>query len=153
MAGVLTIEELAARCHHYGDRAGRLFELAGQWSATAEGATTRLMLARLSTHWSTHVEWWSERLPSVDLAPATFDRLDRAEQRVTAALSALAAEGPTPLGLRGLHELVAQLQDDLTRWAQEHDPDVDAPTRRVLDLVLADLHRDLADLDTLADEP
>jgi hypothetical protein len=139
MAGVLTIDELAARCDHFGSRAAGLFELSGRWSAVAEHDQARTVLARLSTYCATHVEWWDQRRPSSNLPDGGSPALDDAAQRVAVATAALADEGPTALGLRGLHELLSQLSADLAQWAGEHDPDVDAPTVRVLELVLADL--------------
>ena len=143
MAGVLTIDELAARCGHFGHRAARLFELAGRWSSLAEDDMTRGVLARLSTYCGTHVEWWEQRRPALSLDAGGVPHLDESAQRVAVAMAALADEGPTSLGLRGLHELVTQLTADLADWAAGHDPDVDAPTVRVLNLVVADL-RDAA---------
>ena len=146
MAAQLTIDELAARCAHYRDRTARLFELAGHWSSVADDVEVRLMAARLSTRWADHVAWWTERMPSIDLVPAWSADLDEAARRAAVALSTLADEGPTPRGLQGLLELVAGLEQELSQWAGEHDADVDAPTRRVLDLVVTDLRRDLDDL-------
>jgi hypothetical protein len=69
------------------------------------------------------------------------------------AVQAVVGTGPTALGLRGLYELVAQLLDELGDWLAQHDPDVDAPTVRVLELVVSDLRRDLDDLAAIAPEP
>ena len=149
MAATLTIAELAARCRHYGDRAAELFEVSGQWSATAEADAVRVVLARLSTHASDHVTWWSQRLPSGEWPPVEPRALDETGERAARARAMLREDGPTPHGLRRLCEVVDDLADELRRWAAEHDADVDAPTVRVLELVLADLQRDSHDLHTI----
>lgn len=149
MAPSLTIDELGGRCHHYRQRAEQVFELAGHWSSIAEQSETRLAMARVSTHCSAHVEWWSQRVPSVDVEFTDQPQLTDAHQRVEVAIAALVQEGPTPLGVQGLCELMAQLCEDAERWEAEHDRDLDAPTGRVLDLVIADLRRDLGDLTVL----
>lgn len=139
MASVLTIDELAARCDHYGERASRLFELTGHWSAIAEPDIARVVLARLSTYCSMHVEWWQQRRPSVDLDEKAWPELDAAAERAAVALAALADGGPTPRGMQNLRTEMDRLSAELGEWAREHDPDVDAPTVRILDLVVADL--------------
>lgn len=145
MAATLTIVQLAARCRHYRDRAAELFEVAGQWSATAEADALRVVLARLSTHASDHVTWWSQRLPSGEWPPVG-SAFEEAGERAAQARAALREQSPTPHGLRRLCEVVDDLTDELRRWAAEHDADLDAPTVRVLELVLADLQRDGHDL-------
>lgn len=143
----LTIDALAARCEHYRQRSEALFEVAGRWSAIAQSDAERLVLARVATHWSSHAELWAERLP----APGFVSVATETVQAV--AIRAVAENGPTALGLQGLYELVAQLTDELGQWLARHDPDVDAPTVRVLELVVADLRRDLDDLVGRAGEP
>ena len=143
----LTIDTLAGRCEHYRQRSEALFEVAGRWSAIAHGDTERLVLARVATHWSSHAELWAERLP----APGSGIVVNGTLQAV--AVQAVVGTGPTALGLRGLYELVAQLLDELGDWLAQHDPDVDAPTVRVLELVVSDLRRDLDDLAAIAPEP
>lgn len=138
MDGSLTIVELAARCRHYRDRSASLFEVSGKWSATAGSAAERIVLARLCTHASDHVTWWSQRLPEGDWQSPEPGPLEDLTEDLT--------EGPTPQGLVRLCLVVDELAAELSRWAAEHDADVDAPTARVLELVLTDLRRDSADL-------
>jgi hypothetical protein len=149
----LTIHALAARCQHYRQRSESLFELAGRWSAIAEGNTDRVVLARVATHWASHAERWAERIPAHGSGTSTMPDTDDAWQRWSVAVQAVTEAGPTALGLRGLYELVAQLADELENWLAHHDPDVDAPTVRVLELIVSDLRRNRADLAGIAPEP
>lgn len=149
----LTIDALAHCCQHYRQRSESLFELAGRWSAIAEGDTVRVVMARVATHWASHAELWAERLPTHSAGATTHPDLDDAWRRWSVAVQAVAEAGPTVLGLRGLYELVTQLADELVDWLSHHDPDVDAPTVRVLEVIVSDLGRDRNDLAALAPEP
>lgn len=146
MAQTLTIHQLAVRCALVLERTQRLFELVGQWSATAPHHEARITLARVATHAATHVEWWTQRMPQVEGPLHDSDDLLTGGAHWNAALTALAEEGPTPLGLEGVAELLGRWIDEFARWASQHDPDLDAPTSRVLELALADLQRDRDDL-------
>lgn len=146
MADALSIQQLAARCTMVLERTQRLFELVGQWSATAPHDTVRITLARVTTHAATHIEWWTQRIPQVEGPLDDTDDLLSGLAHWSAAMTALAEEGPTPLGLEGVADLLGRWIDEFVQWVSQHDPDLDAPTVRVLELVLADLQRDRDDL-------
>jgi hypothetical protein len=150
MAAALTIHQVAARCALVLERTRQLFELVGHWSATAPHDVMRITLARVATHAATHMEWWTQRQPHVDGALDDADEVLSGHAHWEAALRALADQGPTSLGLQGVAELLGRWIDEFAQWASQHDPDLDAPTVRVLELVLADLQRDRDDLLTVA---
>lgn len=146
MPEALTIHELADRCEWALERTQRWFELMGAWSSVADGDLKRVVLARVATHAAAHVEWWAQRVPAVDGVARATSATDTEQNHWAVAITALAGEGPTALGLQGAAELLTRWIDEYARWIAVHDPDLDAPTVRVLELVLSDLTRDRDDL-------
>jgi hypothetical protein len=130
------VAELAARSR---DRHLAIFAVAGEWARTTPGPDRR-WLARTAHEHAWHAQLWAARSPVVPglepsdvatdgLVDATRTRLDAAD--AAGRRSAVAA-------------LVAELADDLRATRMRVDADLDAPTARVLELVLADLDRQLA---------
>jgi hypothetical protein len=145
VAQALTIHELEGRCRQHLVRCERLFQLVGRWSAIADDPPLRIVLARVATHLATHTEWWTARLPVINggrVLHGVDAGTEALGQHWATVLAALAEQGPTTLGIEGVAEALGRWIDDLVDWVAQHDPDLDAPTVRVLELVVGDLQRD-----------
>jgi hypothetical protein len=157
--------DVAETIEHSGRRIGRhawvemrLFETLGGWSGTVPDPRARAMLARQSHHHAWHAELWHDLLPALPHLPRSEMVVpDETDAEVVATLNSLDASDPdaasddataarlTAAYHLALPHLIATYTDHL-----EHTTVItDAPTTRVLRLILADLADDRAAGDDL----
>lgn len=135
MADPGTITDLVERVDAYLQTEHFLFEVTGELARRERSdAATAVVLARLSAHHATHVELWRARRPEGYGMPVP---------------PVLTPHGPQPVPSLTT-DLVDTVLPALLQTYEAHldavDPAVDAPTHRVLRLVIADLRDDLASL-------
>ena len=123
-----------------------LFETLGGW-ATADDAHTspgvRPFYAAWAQHHAWHAELWAARHPSTPLADLD-GATSTARTRLTAVADTLGALGTDAERLAFLAgQVLHQLANVLAEHRSRIDERLEAPTARVLDLVLTDVHRDL----------
>jgi hypothetical protein len=148
-----TIHGLAERVAAYRALDLLLFEVIGAWITDSTAATLRPFYAAWSQHHSWHADLWAGRfpaIPDVDLHAVT----GQAAVRFADVRAAFAAsdDPDTETGANTdaqrirlfATELLPQLEAVLTDHRVEVVPELDAPTARVLDLVLDDIRRDTA---------
>lgn len=141
----MTIADLARRIADWGALEYAAARLLGEWIPVVDPPRLRPVLAGWADHFAWHVSLWDSRAPAitgVDLvAGSPPDRpipvVDHAGG-VEALISALANEYWEPL------------IDELDTVAAGIDRRLDGPTARVIDLVLTDLRRDLAEARSVA---
>jgi hypothetical protein len=117
-----------------------VFTVAGEWARITPGPDRR-WLARTSHEHAWHADLWASRFPVVpglDLADATA-AASSALASTTASLDATDRPGRRAAISAVIESLAAELGATRARV----DGDLDAPTARVLDLVMADLGRQL----------
>lgn len=140
----ISIHDLADRIACYRALDLLLFEVIGAWITEATAAPVRPYYAAWSQHHAWHAELWAGRfpvIPDVDVHEATTAAAERMEP-VAAALRSTDTE-TARISLLADH-LLPQLTTILEQHRDEVAPQLDAPTARVLDLVIDDLQRDMA---------
>ncbi|CAN5483586.1 hypothetical protein BH23ACT3_BH23ACT3_12220 [soil metagenome] len=145
-----TIHGLAERVAAYRALDLLLFEVIGAWITDSTAANLRPYYAAWSQHHSWHADLWAGRfpvIPDLELETAT----ERASERFTAVRAvflASDANADTHTDAQRIRLLAAELLPQLEAILVEHRanvvPEFDAPTARVLDLVLDDVRRDAA---------
>lgn len=152
-APITTIEGLTHRVAAYRSLDQLLFETLGGWATAGADQTSpgvRPFYAAWSQHHGWHAELWSSRQPrnphgDVDDASAA------ARARLAPVADAIEELGTDAARLTFLAEhLFPQLAAVLTDHREQIDEHLDAPTVRVLDLVLTDVGRDLESAQRLA---
>jgi hypothetical protein len=118
-----------------------LFEAFGRWISTTSHARAKPMLAAASRRHAWHAELWRERFPTTPDADVDAS-VAHARSKLGPLVDALAAFDP----LRAGPGRLAVVDHAATELAREYrtaldaiDPLLDAPTIRVLTLVLGDL--------------
>jgi hypothetical protein len=143
-----TIHGLAERVAAYRALDLLLFEVIGAWITDSTAANLRPYYAAWSQHHSWHADLWAGRFPVIpDLeVQAATDHAAGRFAGVRAAFSGGDAERETDTGRISLlaTELLPQLEAILVEHRAEVVPELDAPTARVLDLVIDDVRRDTA---------
>lgn len=136
----------------------RLFETLGRWSGLVPDGRSRALFARQSQHHAWHAGLWKDLLPALPHLPdSELIVPDEHDAEVVAGLDALDGDDATAASARSTTARLAAvyglvLPHLTTTYAVhlEHTTEVtDAPTRRVLRLVLADLADDQAAGDAL----
>lgn len=141
----MTIDELARRIADWRALELAAARLLGEWIPVVEPARWRPVLAGWADHLAWHVDLWDTRapaIPGVDLLADTptgrsAPVVDRAAG-VDALIDVLVTEVFEPM--------IAELD---TAGASI-DPRLDAPTARIIGLILDDLRRDLAEARSVA---
>jgi hypothetical protein len=131
------VADLAAR-----SRARHLlvFTVAGEWARTTPGPDRR-WLARTAHEHAWHAGLWADRSPVVPGLEPSDAATDGLVEATRAGLDATDDAGRRAAVVAH----VEALADDLRAVRDRVDADLDAPTARVIELVLADLDRQLAD--------
>jgi hypothetical protein len=118
-----------------------LFEAFGRWISTTSHASAKPMLAAAARRHAWHAELWRERFPTI--ADVDVDEaIAAARSHLSPLVDALAvfdalSTGP---GRLAVVEVAATALERAYRTAlAANDPQLDAPTARVITLVLADL--------------
>ena len=118
-----------------------LFEAFGRWISTTSQASAKPLLAAASRRHAEHAELWRERfpvIPGADLDAAVADaRSDIGPLVEALAMFDALPSGPGRLAVAGI--AVTELARHYGDARATIDPLLDAPTSRVLALVLADL--------------
>ena len=141
-APLTTIHGLADRIAAYRALDLLLFEVIGSWITDATAVPVRPYYAAWSQHHGWHADLWAGRYPVIpdrDVHTATEAATARFEP-VIEALRALDSDADR-IGMLADH-LLPQLATILEQHRNEVVPELDAPTARVLDLVIDDLGRD-----------
>jgi hypothetical protein len=137
----MLLEDLARRIAMHRATDAVLFEHLGGWVASTRDAALKPLLAAWAGHHSDHLDLWADRFPAVAGLDLDVDtrtaraRLASTEQQLTGAASdreRLVAA----LVVLDRHEAACSTD------RAGVDQLLDAPTARVLDLVLADLRAD-----------
>lgn len=139
-----TLHHLAGRIAAYRALDLLLFEVIGSWITNATAAPLRPYYAAWSQHHGWHADLWAGRFPVVpdlDVHDATAEAGRRIEP-VATALRAADSDTERVHLLAG--HLLPQLAAALGQHRDEIVAELDAPTARVLDLVIDDLRRDIA---------
>lgn len=146
----MDIESLAVRAGRSAWVERRLFELLGAWvTTTADPAAKRLFASHCHQH-AWHADLWCDRIPvlrhieadSVVVAPS---------DAVAALLDDIASLEESPGRVSAVYGVVLPaLVEAYGEWLDDTDAAVDAPTARVLTLVLNDLTAAVRDGDALA---
>ena len=118
-----------------------LFEAFGRWTSTTAQASAKPTLAAMSRRHAWHAEMWRDRFPLIPDADADASVADE-RARLGRLVDALAVfdtlpSGPGRLAVAGV--AAAELAHEYRAVAGSIDPLLDAPTARVLDVVIADL--------------
>jgi hypothetical protein len=118
-----------------------LFEAFGRWISTTSQASAKPALAAASRRHAWHAELWRERFPAIP--DADVDGAVAGERATLSALiAALATFDALPSGpgrLAVTDYVTTELGREYRTALAANDPLVDAPTTRVLTLILADL--------------
>ena len=143
-SSVATIHGLAERVAAYRALDLLLFEVIGAWITDSTAANLRPYYAAWSQHHSWHADLWAGRFPAIpDLEIG--DATDGAAERFAAVRDAFATAAADTERIRLLAaDLLPQLEETLMAHRAAVVPEIDAPTARVLDLVLDDVRRDAA---------
>lgn len=132
-----TIHDLARLAARERARSIVLAEATGRWLAEADPAAQSRFWAHATSRHGWHAELWAGRFPAIpgfDLDPATAE--------ASPDTSPLADELATTPATDRLGRYLAALDVvavELRAQRDRLDPELDAPTARVLDLVLADV--------------
>jgi hypothetical protein len=138
----MLLHELADRIASHRATDAVLFEHIGAWVTSTPDAALKPLLASWAGHHGEHLDLWADRfpaMPGLDVEAATRDeraRLAAAEQQLAGATSDRER-------LTAALDLLRRLESACATDRADVDPLVDAPTARVLDLVLADLRADI----------
>jgi hypothetical protein len=143
MAEPGTLADLIERVDRYTAVESALFEQTGL--AARRGGTTATLLAGISAHLAWHVELWRERRPHVGPVASVVD--------LPGSTSAQVDPDPRAVLEELAHVTLPPLIDSYEVHQALVDELVDAPTARVLRLVLADLRDDLARVREFLNEP
>lgn len=137
-----TIHELADLTARHRALALLLAETAGRWIVESPEADAKPSWAAAASRHAWHAELWAERFPAV--LGADLD-LDLATTTARAELDVLAADldaaTSTTERLARYREVVDRTADALSDIRVALDERLDAPTARLLDLVVTDLRR------------
>ena len=118
-----------------------LFEAFGRWISTTSQASAKPMLAAASRRHAWHAELWRERFPmiaDVDVDEAIADARSHLRPLVDAlAVFDTLSTGPGRLAV--VEVAATELESAYRTALAAIDPQLDAPTARVITLVLADL--------------
>lgn len=142
----LTLDALARRVGRYCWIEMRAFEALGSWTATVPEPDITALLATHSRQRAWHAELWHDLLPVIgEAAPERFVEPGHAAATFATALAALPADDDpaTPAAtisrLAGAYRVLApRMVAAYQRHLATTSPVADAPTTRVLRLVLAD---------------
>lgn len=135
-----TIHGLADRVAAYRALDLLLFEVIGSWITETTSANLRPYFAAWSQHHAWHAELWAGRFPSVpdiDLSSHT----DSAAGRLAAVHESVPQTDVDRIRFLA-DELLPQLEAILVEHRATVVTELDAPTGRVLDLVIDDIRRD-----------
>ena len=138
----MLLHDLAGRIASHRATEAVLFEHIGAWVRSTPDAALKPLLAAWAGHHGEHLDLWADRFPAVpgvDVEKATRDeraRLAPAERQLASATSDRERLTAALDVLRTLESACATDRADV-------DPVLDAPTARVLDLVLADVRADI----------
>jgi hypothetical protein len=141
-SGPPTIHELAHRVAAHRALHLLVFAVAGEWARSTPGPDRR-WLARTAHEHAWLADRWAERFPVVpglDLDEATATATAAMDERRTRLL-----DTPPDARREAVAALLRTFADVLRAERDAVDPDLDAPTARVLDLAIADTERQLAD--------
>lgn len=136
----MTITELARRIARWRALEYAAARTLGEWIPVVDPPGLRPVLAGWSEHFAWHVSLWDDRAPAVIGVDLLGD--------LPAGGSTTVVDVDIAAGVDGLisvlmAEVWQPLIDELSGLAAVTDPRLDGPTVRVVDLVLADLRRDL----------
>ena len=148
VAGLFDVETAARRLGHYKWFEMRLFEIAGGWVALTPEVDVKARLGANCSHHAWHAELFHQRLPELaDLHPAGLTAPANEEvARFVDALAAPVEPSRTLERLVGLYRVaVPWAASAYTFHLNRSSTVADAPTMRVLQLVLADLAADERD--------
>ena len=137
----MLLHDLAGRIASHRATDAVLFEHVGAWVTSTPNAALKPLLAAWAGHHGEHLDLWAERFPAVpgfDVEAATRDE----RERLAAAEQHLAGATSDRERLTAALDLLQRLESACAMDRAEVDPLLDAPTARVLDLVLADLRAD-----------
>ncbi len=139
-----TIHELAERIARWRALDLMLFEACGRWTTDTPDGTAARLWASIAQHHAWHAALWAERLPmlpGLDLDDATGHAHRRSVTDIASALgeAVTTIDRLDVIGTTVLPNHAA----DLDATATATDPDLDAPTHRVLTLVLADVRSEI----------
>lgn len=131
-----------------------LFETLGWWTSTTTQAGAKPTLAAASRRHAWHAGLWRERFPLIPDADAD-ELVAGARSRLGPLVDALGTfdalpSGPGRLAVAGV--AAAELVRDYRVVTDSIDPLLDAPTARVLELVIADLEAAPTPTGELADD-
>lgn len=123
----------------------------GRSIPTIEPVELRAVFAGWAAHHVWHAELWEQRYPAIDGWAPVADMTSIGDVDAFAPAAATAPAADDPVGLIGwlIGQVWTPLIAELERTADAIDPALDAPTLRVIELVLADLRRDLAEAGAL----
>jgi len=118
-----------------------LFEAFGRWTSTTSQAGAKPVMAAISRRHAWHAELWRERLPLIPDADAD-ELVAGARSHLGPLVDALATfdalpSGPGRLAVAGV--VAPELARQYRAVSDAIDPMIDAPTHRVLELVIGDL--------------
>lgn len=133
--------DLVSSAHRMGQQrwfAQRLFEIMGGAVADVPEADVKRMLASHGSVIAWHAQLWHDRIPAIP--GITVDSVTRpANDAACAFVAAVATPGDTIHRLVGLYRVALPAALALhAAWRDAIDPLLDAPTCRVLDLILRD---------------
>lgn len=140
MTAESTVARLATHCRIE----QLLFSTLGGWAPTIEDSSARIVAVELSDHAAWRARRWYELLPTAPPGPDAL--LVATETEIELAGVIAEAAGPTDAGRFGI--VVGELLPRMIGALQAHlaeAPDVSQrPIRRILEIAIADLERDLS---------
>jgi hypothetical protein len=138
----LSIAASARRNGHHAWMAGRLFELMGTSVATTPELAPKLMLGRHCYHYAWHAELFTSLLPTpAEVHPyAVVEAPTAVVETMFASLEQLTTTAERLHAIYGV--AVPMMLDSVREHLDQCNPVTDAPTMRVLDLVVHDLSAD-----------
>jgi hypothetical protein len=131
-----------------------LFETFGRWIPTTSQASAKPLLAAASRRHAWHAELWRDRFPLIPDA-AVGDAVAAARSELDPMVEALATFDALESGagrLAVVDHAAVELAREYRAALTTIDPLLDAPTVRVLTLVLADLGAPPRTVDALTDD-
>lgn len=140
-----SLRELARRIAAYRALDLTVFEHLGQFATTTHGAPLARHLAAWANHHAWHAQLWTDRLPriaGIDVDTADADPMVPTPVEVADALSS--DDDPLWVVRQYVDRVLVPLATTLAAHRDATDDLLDAPTGRVLDLVLGDIHTDHA---------
>ena len=136
----MTITELARRIARWRALEYAAARALGEWIPVVDPPGLRPVLAAWAEHFAWHVNLWDDRTPEVIGVDLLGDLPAGGSTTVADVDVAAGVDGLIPILMTEVWE---PLIDELSGVAAVTDPRLDGPTIRVVELVLADLRRDL----------